>query len=99
MQIPMVYDVHHHRCLPDNLTEEEVTKRVVNLWNTLNRETYFHLSSPKHGWHTNSPNPHADYINPADFPACWKGLTVTVDIEAKAKELAILKLRKDLKRV
>lgn len=96
LEIPMVYDVHHHRCLPDGLSEEEVTERVVALWTSLGREPYFHISSPKYGWDSATPKPHADYIVPADFPLCWKGLTATVDVEAKAKELAVLKLRKDL---
>ena len=94
--IPMVYDVHHHRCLPDGLSEEQVTKNVVELWQSLGREPYFHISSPKKGWQNGSPKPHADYIDPADFPACWHSLTATVDVEAKAKELAVLQLRKDL---
>ncbi len=48
--IPMVYDVHHHRCLGDGLSVEEVTERVVTLWQGLGREPYFHISSPKNGW-------------------------------------------------
>ncbi|MCL7489135.1 MAG: UV DNA damage repair endonuclease UvsE [Desulfobulbaceae bacterium] len=94
--IPMVYDVHHHRCLPDGFSVLEVTERVVRLWESLGREPYFHISSPRNGWHTGSPKPHADYIDPADFPPCWHGLRATIDVEAKAKELAVLKLRKDL---
>jgi UV DNA damage endonuclease len=97
LNITMVYDVHHHRCLPDGLSEEEVTEQTVRLWQDLGREPYFHISSPKNGWENNSPKPHADYIDPADFPSCWTRLTATVDIEAKAKELAVLKLQKNLK--
>ncbi len=94
--IPMVYDVHHHRCLPDGLSETEVTRKVVKLCEKLGKEPLFHISSPKNGWHNGSPKPHADYIDPADFPECWKGLTATVEVEAKSKELAVLKLMKDL---
>ena len=65
-------------------------------WINLGREPYFHISSPKYGWHGSSPKPHADYIDPADFPVCWKGKNITVDVEAKAKELAVLRLKKDL---
>ena len=96
LKIPMVYDVHHHRCLPDGLSEEEVTERVVKLWQNLQREPYFHISSPRNGWKGRTPRPHSDYIDLADFPSCWKGLTATVDIEAKAKELAIFKLREEM---
>jgi UV DNA damage endonuclease len=97
LKIPMVYDVHHHRCNPDELTIEEATLRAVRTWQDLGREPYFHLSSPKNGWLKGSPKPHADYIDPADFPSCWKDYNITVDIEAKAKELAVLKLMKELK--
>jgi UV DNA damage endonuclease len=94
--VPMVYDIHHHRCLPDGLTEEEVTDKAIELWQKLGREPYFHISSPKNKWQKGSFRPHADYIDVKDFPLFWKDLKVTVDIEAKAKELAVLKLKKDL---
>ncbi|MBC8318139.1 MAG: UV DNA damage repair endonuclease UvsE [Desulfobulbaceae bacterium] len=96
LKIPMVYDVHHHRCFPDGMTEEEVTERTISLWQSLGREPYFHISSPKYGWQGNSSKPHSDYIDPADFPLCWKEKNATIDVEAKTKELAILQLQKDL---
>ncbi|MDW7771674.1 MAG: UV DNA damage repair endonuclease UvsE [Desulfobulbaceae bacterium] len=94
--IPFVYDVHHHRCLPDALSEEEATDQCVSLWRKMGREPYFHISSPKNGWQVGSPGPHADYIDPVDFPPFWLRMHATIDIEAKAKELAVLKLMKDL---
>ena len=96
LSIPMVYDVHHHRCRTDGLSVEEVTDRVVGLWQRFDREPYFHISSPKNGWQSRSPRPHADYIDPGDFPPCWFGLNATIDVEAKAKELAVLRLKNDL---
>lgn len=94
--IPFVYDVHHHRCLPDGQGEEEATRLCVDHWRALGREPYFHLSSPKNGWGSGSPKPHADYIDPADFPPCWRTIHATIDVEAKAKELAVLRLKQDL---
>ncbi|MDA8165404.1 MAG: UV DNA damage repair endonuclease UvsE [Desulfobacteraceae bacterium] len=94
--IPLVYDVHHHRCLPDGLSEGEATRLAAATWERTGREPYFHLSSPRHGWGSGRPRPHADYIDPADFPACWRGLDATVDVEAKAKELAVRRLKRDL---
>jgi len=94
--IPFVYDIHHHRCLPDGMHEEKATEQCVAQWEALGREPYFHISSPKNGWQGGSPKAHADYINPEDFPPCWRGLTATIDVEAKAKELAVLQLKKEL---
>ena len=95
LDIPLVYDVHHHRCNPDGLTVAAATEACMRSWRRLGREPYFHLSSPKHGWN-GKPGPHADFIDIADFPAEWHGLEATIDVEAKAKELALLKLRKEL---
>lgn len=94
-KVPFVYDVHHHRCLPDGLGEEEVTRRALATWD---REPLFHLSSPKGGWKAADPRPHADYIDPKDFPRCWRGLDITVEVEAKAKETAIARLRRQLEK-
>ena len=96
LNIPLVYDVHHHRCNQDGMGIEEATLLVVALWDSLEKEPYFHLSSPKYGWQSGNIKPHADYIDPADFPESWKNCTATVDIEAKFKELAVLRLMADL---
>ena len=90
--LPLVYDVHHHRCNPDNLTVEEATERAARTWGT--REPWAHLSSPAVGWKGGDPKPHADYIDPKDVPAVWLDRAMTIDVEAKAKELAVLKLQK-----
>ena len=95
--IPLVYDVHHHRCNPDGLSIEEATRACIETWQTSNRgEPYFHLSSPKNGWHQKNPKPHAEMIDMFDFPEEWLGLDVTIDIEAKAKELAVIKIMRSL---
>lgn len=93
--IPFVYDVHHHRCTPDGMTEEEATKQALATWD---REPLFHISSPLEGWNGPSPQRHHDQINIRDFPRFWSGLDVTVEVEAKAKELAVKKLARALKR-
>jgi UV DNA damage endonuclease len=56
----------------------------------------FHLSSPKDGWNSTNPRKHHDYIDINDFPKEWLSLDITVEVEAKGKELAIEKLIKDL---
>lgn len=89
--IPLVYDVHHHRCLPDGISIEETTQAALDTWD---REPLFHLSSPLNGWQHGPCRPHHDYIDPIDFPGVWRGLDLTVDVEAKAKELAVLRLQR-----
>ena len=66
---------------------------------TWSREPLFHLSSPLNGWGGTNVNKHHDYIDPKDFPDCWLNLDVTVEIEAKAKELAVLKLKKQMEKL
>ncbi|QDU30327.1 UV DNA damage endonuclease [Anatilimnocola aggregata] len=95
-QIPLCYDVHHHRCLRDELSVEEATTSAIQTWaadRQQAREPLFHISSPLNGWHNPQPQLHHDYIDPADVPSTWLHLPIAVDIEAKAKELAINKLQ------
>ncbi len=92
-KVPMIYDVHHHRCLPDVLTEEEAAQQALETWD---REPVFHLSSPREGWTGPKPSRHHDYINIKDLPESWKDLDITVEIEAKAKEQAIMRLARQL---
>lgn len=91
--IPLVYDVHHHRCNKDELSAEEATRRAVATWN---REPMFHISSPIEGWNGPKPRRHHDFIDVMDFPECWRDLAITVEVEAKAKEVAVLTLKKEL---
>lgn len=92
--IPFVYDVHHHRCLPDGMRIERTTEKALETWN---REPLFHISSPLGGWKAKNARRHHDYINIKDFPKNWLDLNITVEVEAKAKELAVLKLKKDIR--
>jgi UV DNA damage endonuclease len=88
--LPLVYDVHHHRCLADRLTVDQATTDAIATWN---REPLVHISSPKDGWNGPQPQRHHDYVDVADFPDCWRPLDLTVEVEAKAKELAVARLR------
>lgn len=91
--VPLVYDVHHHRCNPDGMTVEQATKKAMATWN---REPLFHLSSPIEGRDGPNPGRHHDFIDVNDCPACWRRKTITVEVEAKAKEVAIKRLLTDL---
>lgn len=91
--IPFVYDVHHHRCNRDSLSVASATEQAIATWD---REPLFHLSSPKGGWGGPKPQQHHDFIDVDDFPDCWRPLKITVEVEAKAKEVAVLRLTSDL---
>jgi UV DNA damage endonuclease len=69
---------------------ETASSRAAATWR--GREPYFHISSPRDGW--DGPcRPHADYVDPRDFPDAWRSMALTIDVEAKAKERAVLALR------
>lgn len=89
--VPLVYDVHHHRCNADALDVAAATRLAVASWGA--REPHFHISSPRARWGTGDPRPHADFVTPDDFPEDWRDRALTVDVEAKAKERAVLALR------
>ncbi len=91
--VPLVYDAHHHRCLPDDFGLEQASAVACATWN---REPLFHLSSPREGWTGPRPERHHDYIDTKDFPVAWRGLALTVEVEAKAKELAVERLQRYL---
>ena len=88
--IPLVYDVHHHRCHGDGTSVKEATEQAAGTWN--GREPWTHISSPRDGWDAGNSRPHADYIDPRDFPREWRRRRMTVDVEAKAKERAVVAL-------
>jgi UV DNA damage endonuclease len=94
LELPLVYDVHHHRCRPDGRSVEDATALAAETWG--GREPYNHISSPRDGWDAANPRPHADYVDPADFPDAWIGRRMTVDVEAKAKERAVVALKRSL---
>lgn len=93
--VPFVYDVHHHRCLPDGKRIAYITEKALETWN---REPLFHVSSPLGGWNGSKPRHHDDYVKLRDFPTCWLDLDLTVEVEAKAKEQAVLKLKRAIEK-
>jgi UV DNA damage endonuclease len=93
--VPLVYDVHHHRCNPDGLDVDDATDLATDTW--CDREPWMHVSTARDGADARNPRPHADYIDPRDVPSSWLTRDITVDVEAKAKEYAIVTLREALR--
>lgn len=90
LKIPLVYDVHHHRCLSDSFSVEQASYQAYETWD---REPLFHISSPQEGWISHKPQKHHDFIDKQDFPLFWLDFSkLTVEVEARKKELAVLKL-------
>jgi UV DNA damage endonuclease len=88
--LPLVDDVHHHRCLPDGMSVEEATAAAPETWN---REPLFHIASPLAGWSGPNPARHHDEMDLNDFPTCWAELDLTIEVEAKGKEVAVRRLQ------
>jgi UV DNA damage endonuclease len=94
--VPLVYDVHHHRCNPDDLSIDDATAAAIESWG--GREPWFHVSSPAEGWGSSDPRPHHDRVQLRDVPAAWRDLDVTIDVEAKGKEPSVLALARAIRR-
>ena len=91
--IPITFDYHHHWCNPgENYTEEMALKLAAKTWPKGIRQCT-HYSSAKRVYEDESSKivKHADYIynEIKDY-----GLNIDVVIEAKAKELAVMKYKK-----
>lgn len=82
--IPICFDYLHHKCHPDNLTEEFAIHRCHETWLTIdNKLPLFHYSESAPG---NNPRKHADF---ATQPINTYGLEFDLDFEIKQKDLAI----------
>ena len=96
--IPAIFDLHHHACHSDGEHWLPALSRALQTWNGLRPK--IHLSSPR----LQEPlklRAHADYID----PWLWQRFRERVEeaglpefdvmLEAKAKELAVLRLREE----
>jgi UV DNA damage endonuclease len=79
-RIPITFDYLHHKCHPNNLSEQDAINRCWETWQT---RPLFHYSESREG---NNPRAHADY---ATEPLNTYGLEFDLDMELKAKDLAI----------
>ena len=90
IKIPIVFDYHHHQFCTGDLSEEQALKLAATTW-PKDITPVVHYSESK-ALHENDskqkPQAHSDYINA--LPNTYE-LDVDIMVEAKAKELAILK--------
>jgi UV DNA damage endonuclease len=87
--VPIVFDQHHFNYGPQDQTMEEALKLAHSTWNV---KPMTHMSSPKTLEDTSGKNTaHADYIYEEIKTF---GLEFDTEIEAKSKDLAVIKYRK-----
>lgn len=98
INVPMVLDIHHHKCNHENEDLSPIIDRIFKTWNTTGIVPKIHVSSPKNEKEFRS---HHDYINPDDlvpFLDLAKEYNQDLDImiEAKKKDETLVQLMKDL---
>ncbi|PWK08373.1 UV DNA damage repair endonuclease UvsE [Tumebacillus permanentifrigoris] len=100
--IPMVLDIHHHRCNPGNEDLRDLLPRIFATWDDTGLVPKIHVSSPKSETDLRS---HADYIELSDLLPFLDlvhelgGSDLDIMVEAKQKDDAAMRLAKDLAKV
>ena len=90
---PITFDYHHHRCYEDPMPEEEALRLAASTWPKGIRQLCHYSSSKKlHEDNTVILRAHADYLY--EFIETY-GMDLDIEIEAKAKELALIKYHKE----
>lgn len=91
--IPIVFDYLHHSLVPGTLSEEEALLLTKKTWPTDIRQLVHYADSRKlEDPKCKFKHAHADYVYNKinDY-----GLDLDIDLESKAKDLALLKYRED----
>ena len=102
IEVPMVVDIHHHKCKNDEENIGDLLPQIFATWNNENLPPKIHFSSPKEG---ELDRKHADYIDVNDFSSFLDLAKERVNrdfdvmIEAKKKDQALFKLMKDLRKI
>ena len=89
--IPIVFDYHHHRFCTGGLTEEDALEVAISTWNNIT--PVVHYSESRNIEQEDDkirPQAHSDYVY--DYIDTY-GNKVDIMVEAKAKELAVLKYK------
>lgn len=98
LKIPMVLDVHHHKCVNNGEGLEDLLEEIFNTWNGEYFNPKIHFSSPKSEKDFRS---HADNIDLGEFTRFLEvakkvGRDFDIMLEAKNKDSALLKLSEEL---
>jgi len=94
VHVPITFDYHHHRFNTGDLTEQEAFELAMSTWHHHGVRALFHYSSCRrtHEHSDSKAQAHADFIYEKinDY-----GHSVDIEVEAKAKEVAVLKYKQD----
>jgi len=91
--IPITFDYHHHRCYEDPMSEEDALKLCAKTWPKGIRQLCHYSSSKKlHEDESVILRAHADYIYEKIETY---NMDIDIELEVKAKELALIKYRKE----
>ena len=94
VKVPITFDFHHHRFQPGGLSEQKAFELAMSTWHHHNIKPLFHYSSCRRTFEDPKckAQAHADFIYEKinDY-----GHAVDIEVEAKAKEVAVLKYRED----
>lgn len=108
--VRVVFDAHHHRCYDrDGIPVAEAARSCLQTWSSSTATPKMHFSSPRTDWgfrqgveagSTRRPlSAHAEFIDPFAFIDFYRPIAQwapDVMLEAKAKDMALLQLRRDL---
>jgi UV DNA damage endonuclease len=86
---PVTFDYHHHRCYEDPMPEEDALRLAAETWPTGIRQLCHYSSAKKlHEDASSIIRAHADYVY--EHIETY-GMDLDIELEAKAKELALIK--------
>lgn len=112
IDVRAVFDAHHHFCFnPSGIELAEAARACLATWQDCAARPKVHFSSPRTDWgfrygskgESRAPNwsSHAEFADPFAFVAFYRAiadLAPDVILEAKAKDVAVMQLRRDLGR-
>jgi UV DNA damage endonuclease len=96
--IPIVFDFHHFPFRTNDMTEQDALALCLSTWpEGIRPATHYSESKALHENNSRlKPQAHSDYVN---GPINNYGFEFDVMIEAKQKELAVLKLKNSMKKL